>query len=504
MTSTNFFVENNIVTIASGVKVIQPKMLPDRQFSCIQIPKSVETIYPNTIFCDVIYDGIFVSKDQIQKYGCENIPRIAILTRYGLDIDKMEKEAFELLPLINDAIKGYKANYSYYRKLHQTLITSPEEDRAFFKICYTMGLFSVPPKTREEVEKAITYIYNYGRFSNWATLKQLQIQDIDITFIQLVLGLYRTDKLFEFMPYYARMYSKCKEICKIIKKIKEQKIYEKKKELEKGFAPGEKEYMLNLVQKLKELELHRKTITFEDIREYFLNHSFVVREGNEALEEIMSIIKSHIYSQGNFDILQDIYEEAKSVKEEASKIYTPLEGQTGEFTYRWLENDAYENLVLGYLTNCCAKLDGAGKDIMKLSMIHPQVRTLVVYDGFHKIIGKSTFFYSLEDKYLLGNTIEVAHSFITSSKTTEKQKETLLQAFLEGLQAQVDAMEKIGYMVEDVRVGMMRNNLKEQLLQYPIEKEKLLPNMRYGNYFGDASSHSQGQAVLPIGRNVKR
>lgn len=504
MQSIDFFVEDNIVTIAPGVKAIQPKMLPDRPFSCIHIPSSVETIYPNTISCDVIYDGIPASKEQIKKYGCENIPRIAIFAKYQVDIEKMEREVFLLLPLTNDAIKGYKANHIYYRRLHQSVITSPEEDINFFKICYTMGLFTVPPKTRVEVEKAIAYIYNYGRFSNWTTLKQLEIQDVDITFIQLVLGLYRENKLFEFMPYYARMYSKCKEICKTIKRIKEQKIYDKKKELSNSYGLVDEEHISQLQLEIEELEFNRKTISFVDIQDYFLNHSFVVREGNEALEEIMPIIKEKIYSQSNFDLLQDIYEEAKRVKGEASKIFTSLEGKSGEFAYRWLENDAYENLVLGYLTNCCAKLDGAGKDIMKLSMIHPQVRTLVVYDSFQKIIGKLTAFYSLEGQYLLGNTIEVAHSFITSSKTTEKQKEALLQTFLEGLQAQVTAMDKLGYIVNEVRVGMLRNNLGEQLKQYPIEKENLLSNIRYGNYLGDASSHSLGQAILPIGKDVKR
>lgn len=497
MQLTDFYIENNVVIIARGVKVIQTGMLPNRTFSCIHIPSSVEQILPNAISCDVIYDGIFISKEEIMTYGCENIPRIATFIKYRLNYKDMPKEVFELLPLTNDAIKGYQANHSYYHQLHESI--NPGNNDIFFKLCYTIGLFTVPPKTRVEVEQAITYLYREQAISN-DSLNHLVLQDIDLTFIQLVLGLFRNHHLLEFMPYYVRMYNDCKQICKIIKKIKEQKIYDKRKELDRDFLPSEYAYAAQLLQELERLEDNRKTISFQDIRNYFLHHTFVIRDGNEALEMIMPIIKQHISSQRDFNILQDIYEEAKSVKKEASKIFTALEGKSGEFTYRWLENDDYENLILGYLTDCCAKLGGAGEGIIKVSMTHPQVRTLVVYDSFQRIIGKSTIFYSLEGKYLLGNTIEVAHSFIKSPKTTEEQKKALLQTFLEGLQAQVMAMDKLGYMVNQVRIGMRKNNLEEPLQQYPIEKENLLPNIPYGSYLGDASSPEVGQVILPIGK----
>lgn len=497
MQSTDFYIENNIVMIASGVKAIQKGMIPNRNFSCIHIPSSVEQICPNAITCDVKYDGIFISKEDIMTYGCENIQRIATFIKYQLNYKEMPKEVFQLLPLTNDAIKGYQANHSYYNQLCTSI--HPENKYNFFKICYTMGLFTVPPKTRVEVNEAIDYLYQSKAISD-EVLDSIILQNVDLTFIQLVLGLFRNQQLLPFMPYYARMYNDCKQICKIIKKIKEQKIYEKRKELNQDFLPSEYAYAYQLQQELERLEFNQKNISFQDIQNYFLHHTFVIRDGNEALEFIMPIIKQHITSQREFDILQDIYEEARKMKEEATKIFTSLEGQYGEFTYRWLENDSVENLILGYLTDCCAKLRGAGEDIIKVSMTHPQVRTLVVYDSFHKLIGKTTIFYSLEGKYLLGNTIEVAHTFIKSRKATEQKKQALLQTFLAGLQSQVTAMDKLGYLVKEVRIGMRKNNLEEQLQQYPIEKENLLPNIPYGSYSGDASSPEVGQVILPIGK----
>lgn len=501
MQSTDFFIENNIVTISSGVKVIQSKILPDRKFSCIYIPKTVEQIYPNAINCDVTYDGIHISKEEIATYGCENIPRMVTFKKYQLDFANMPREVFLLLPLTNDAMKGYKANHVYYEVLRQKV--KHGEDSNFFKICYTMGLFIAPPKTRIEIEKAILYVYSQS--VNLDQLDQLTIGSVNLTFVQLVVGFYRNGQLLDFMPYYSKMYNNCKEICKIIKRIKTQMLYEKKHELKEYYLRNEGMRIGTLKEEIEKLELYQKTITFSDIQDYFLNHAFVVREGNEALEQIMPIIKANIYSQKSFDILQDIYEEAKKMKRDTPQIFTSLIKNCGKFTYRWLENDSVENLILGYLTNCCAKLNGDGEDIMRLSMIHPQVRTLVVYDDFQKIIGKSTVFYSLEGKYLLANTIEVAHHFINSSKVVEKQKQELLNAFLEGLKAQVAAMEKRGYTVGEVRVGMGRNDLEEQLLnQYNILKTNLLPNIEYGSYRGDASNESLGQAVLPIGKDVKR
>lgn len=502
MQVTEFMVDKDTVIIANGVKTIQPGVLPNRQFTCIYIPQSVEKIYPSTIACNVVYDGILISEEEIASYGCENIPRMATFKKYQLDFTKMEKEVFLYLPLTNDAIKGYKANQYHYRKLHQTLITSPEEDPYYFKICYTLGLFMAPPKTRGEIEKVIQYVYNYGRFSNFTTLKDLELKEVDIAFIQFILGLYKNDLLLELMPYYSKLYGDCKQIFKIIKKRKSQILYELRKEKQEMESMGQDATDINV--RLKELEENSKCITYQDVKEYFTDYVFNIRDGNEALEAILPIAQQSIYNQNSFDILQDIYEEAKRVKSELPHIFTPLIGQYNEYTYRWLENDDYENLILGYLVNCCAKLNHTGEDIMRLSMTHPQVRTLIVYDSFHKIIGKSTVFYSIDGKYLLGNNIEVAHSFILSSKTNERQKQELLTTFLLGLQAQASAMEKLGYMVKQIRVGMLRNNLGDQLVQYPIEKKDLLPNIKYGSYIGDASNKEVGQAVLPLEKEVKR
>lgn len=502
MQVTDFFIDNSVITIKNGVQTIQSGILPINHVTCIKMPGSVQKIYPKTISCDVIYDGIFVSKNEIDQYGCQQIPRLAIFKKYQLDYNKMERETFLLLPLTNDALKGYKANHLYYRKLRQKVQCKIGTEDYFFKICYSLGFFMVPPKTRLEVEKAVSYIYDYGKFSNFVPFQNFDVKTVDMTFIQFVLGLYRNDQLFEFMPYYVKMYNDCKQICKIIKKRKVQMMYDLNKEKQEMEQQGQD--VTYIKKQLEVMNENSKCVTFGDVKDYFTNYTFEIREGNEALKAILPLAQQHIYSQRSFDILQDIYEEAKKVKVTSPSIFTPLKGQYQDFTYRWLEGDDYENLVLGYLVNCCAKLHHTGEDIMRFSMINPQVKTLVVYDSLKTIIGKSTAFYSLEGKYLLGNNIEVAHSFILSSKTTEQQKQALLQTFLKGLQAQASAMNKIGYMVNEIRVGMLRNNLADQLQQYPIEKEQLLPNIQYGSYMGDASNHEAGQAILDVEREVTK
>lgn len=490
-------VENNVAKIINGVKTIQRGILP-LSISKVIIPSTVSRIDERAVLCDALYDGILVTIEEIQNYGSENIIRIATFKKYQLDYTKLPEEVFKLLPLTNDAIKGYMANSNHYLCFRKEI---NKEFETLFKVCYTLGLFTVPDKTKEQVKLAIIEIFKYPPEKRIG-LKNIELKEVSLKFVLIVLEIFRSYKLDKFLPYYEEFYSNEKEICRTIRMRKENLVREKnkqRKELEESQQNTD-----DITKEINRLKENSKKITLDDIVTYFENYSFTIREGNEALEAIMPIVREHIPSQKSFDILQDIYEEAKSKKEEASKIFSSLEGKVDEYTYKWLESDDYLNLVLGYLVNCCAKLEHAGEDVMRYSMTNPQVRTLVVYDGFNKIIGKSTFFYSLEGKYLLGNNIEVANSFAFSHKTSEKQKEKLLETILEGLKAQITAMDKIGYIVNEVRIGMLRNNLYNQMQRFQIETNDLLPNIKYGTYIGDASNSIYGQAIIPIEKEVRK
>ena len=138
-------------------------------------------------------------------------------------------------------------------------------------------------------------------------------------------------------------------------------------------------------------------------------------------------------------------------------------------------------------------------DIMVQGMINPCVKNLVVYDGKNNIIGKSTAFYNQDKKYILFNNIEMSKSFL-SNKEVENKKRKVLKAFLEGIKEQVYMMQKNNYLVEEVRIGMLRNDLEEEIIKsnIPIVHKDLLDNYPYKNYSGDANNKEKGQAIIKI------
>ena len=488
MQVNDFYVERNVAKISVGVKTIQCGILPI-SINKVEIPSSVETIIKGAIDCDTIYDGIEISKDEIAIFGSDNIIRIATLKKHQVDYSKLPYEVFTLLPLTNDAIKGYIANHKRYLELRKKVGSNFE---TLFKLSYTLGLFNVPLKTKVQIEQMIINLINYQDINDY--FKDITLKDINIAFISIVLEIYRKGEITRLLPYYKSFYENTKEIKDIIRKRKEYLLSLKNKQ--KRMLEEQNQNTDGISLEINQLKDQSKVLTLDDIIDYFDHYDFAIREGNEALENILPLVRKYILSQDLFDILQDIYEEARSKKGEASKIFSSTEGKYDQYYYRWLENDDYENLVLGYLVDCCAKLGHVGEDIMRYSMTRSDVRTLVVYDGMKRIIGKTTAFYSMEGKYLLCNNIEVTNSFIHSTKISEKQKEALLQTFLQGLKAQANAMELLGFMVNEIRIGMLHNNLDKQLEQYQIEKKSLLPNIKYGSYIGDASNIEFGQAIV--------
>lgn len=227
---------------------------------------------------------------------------------------------------------------------------------------------------------------------------------------------------------------------------------------------------------------------------------FMIKEENKELLEIANILGSYI-NQEYFDNIQNIYEKSKEVVKNEKQIFNNIgEKNNGRFHYAWLSGDDPVNIVLGYICDCCAKYDAAGEDIMIQSMINPSVKNLVIYDGMQNIIGKSTAYYNMKEKYIVFNNIEMQEKFIENKKTTAKQKKEVLEAILRGIKDQIKSMQEKGYEVIDVRMGMLRNDLKEEILAKKIKivHKNLLKNYNYKDYAGDANDEIEGQAIVKI------
>ena len=135
-------------------------------------------------------------------------------------------------------------------------------------------------------------------------------------------------------------------------------------------------------------------------------------------------------TRDEFEKAQNIYNFASNDSE-----FKYVGKKVGKYTYRWLEGRDPYNLILGNLVNCCAKVGGAGEDIMVQSMVNPKIKNLVVYKG-SEIIAKTTVYKN--NDYLLCNNIEIKDSIMFSDKTTDDMLNEILDVIIKGLYSQLN------------------------------------------------------------------
>lgn len=482
MKTNEFMNDSGHIKIKYGVTTIQKGVLPNREFICVHIPISVVKIEPFAINSDVNYNGVFISKEEVLKYGCENIPRIYFFKINNVNIT--EQEVFLQMPLNIDSIKGYIANYKIYNKLKESLLIDNLNN--FYKLCYILGIFNLGGNALELCIQAVLNIYKNDSINE--TLEEIECKDFDLRFSKFIIN--NQSKFNILKPYFKELYTNFRQISNIILKRKEQIISDKNTKKLQNQRNG-----LDVTSDIDEIEYlkkHRKETTVDDVIEYFNNNTFIIRKGNEELEKIIPIIKFHIIKQEDFDIIQDIYEEAILLKKIDKNIFESVMNNDKGIHYGWLENDDTLNLILGYLVNCCAKINHVGQEIMRFSMTNPYVRNLVLLNG-DKIIGKATAYYNFKERYLLFNNVELSYQFMFSDKT-KLEKRKALEELLKGIKFQVTKMNEKGYLVNQVRIGMARNDLANEIKeQFKIEKTNLLANIKYGTYVGDANEE---QAII--------
>ena len=245
------------------------------------------------------------------------------------------------------------------------------------------------------------------------------------------------------------------------------------------------------VQELSVLKKNLKNISYEDICYYINHNTFDVRDQNEKLLSVVNELAVHI-NQDEFDEIQDIYEQSKNVLKNIPSVKDDLKNN---ITYHWSKSDSPVNIILGYLVDCCAKLGAAGEDIMRQSMINPDIANLIIYDENNQVLGKATAYYNSRKKYILFNNAEV--KVTKELKNSKERRREILNALLRAVDDLTKAFKKNNVNINEVRIGMGHNDLALAIKEAKIEIEldDLFDNYHYDGYIGDANGE-EGQAIL--------
>ena len=356
----------------------------------------------------------------------------------------------------------------------------------FFKACLLLGLFS------DDYKEAQEYITNlYKRLSNDEIHNIFTIIKIDsinnkekIKLIKKALG----DSIFISHPeYIARINNNYSKIKKWIEKNYKEIIYARIKPridllLSKSELNDlEQKELEELSKKLTNMLESLKEIVPEDVIYYIENNQFEIRENNRELIKIFDYLKG--ISQEEFDKLQDLFEKSKggikNLEQTEDKV---VRG----YTYIWSKADNPINLALGYIVRCCAKLNGAGQDIMVQSMINPDIQNLVILDENKFVVAKATAYYNKERNYILFNNVEARE---------DVNKEEILTTIRRAVEDQVRVFEEKGKTPPEIRIGMTRNDAFTNNDLEVFYEDDMLPNYPYSGYGGDANS-DEGQGIL--------
>ena len=197
-------------------------------------------------------------------------------------------------------------------------------------------------------------------------------------------------------------------------------------------------------------------------------------------------------------ILIDNY--AEKIYNNQSETFENLNSASNQFTFDWLEKNDPDNFILGKLCSCCAHLHGAGYGIMRASITHPNIQTLVIRDENDKIVAKSTLYINPKKGYGVFNNVEV------SIDVYEEDKQKIYQKYLLGTKAFVDEYNRQhpDSPIRKINVGMHLNDLTNQIEKHNKRAEDLLHAVNYSKYcpqeYGhDGDSDESQFTILDIG-----
>lgn len=124
---------------------------------------------------------------------------------------------------------------------------------------------------------------------------------------------------------------------------------------------------------------------------FVAEHSSIVEydyvdNGNELLAEIVG---KYGYDEEQFEHIQEVYNEAKTIKDKYVISADRAKGKNG-ITFRILEKDDPIGFVLGDITNCCQHIGGAGEECVDDGYTNPNAGFLVFEESELDDDGKPT------------------------------------------------------------------------------------------------------------------
>lgn len=212
---------------------------------------------------------------------------------------------------------------------------------------------------------------------------------------------------------------------------------------------------------------------------FVAEHSSIVEyncvdDGNELLAEIVG---KYGYDEEQFEHIQEVYNEAKTIKDKYVISADRAKGKNG-ITFRILEKDDPIGFILGDITNCCQHIGGAGEECVDDGYTNPNAGFLVFEEseldedgkptGEIRILGQAYVWYDPQTNTVCYDNIEIPTKVLDELRRGNRHGErlsskALMDSVVESADAIMLAMNRKGIKVDRVTTGQGYNDLRDEL-----------------------------------------
>lgn len=356
---------------------------------------------------------------------------------------------------INDIDKFFvnKNCNEWLMLVKQSGIKEVQNIASFFKLCYVLGVFSESTSLRD---KAVNFI----RENIITKLKGIDIHEKFDGF-ELENGFNKEYAEF-FMKYY---------------KNEDFMIMIDDNEEEVDLTASSYNNFKQVKKVYPNMTLHTNRKADLLLPEHVINAVGVTKYENvdEGNEEFAALVSKYGYSNNQFQILQEWYNKAKSIKARENKLFISKDDEEKGITYELLSKDDPRGAVLGNITNCCQVIGAAGEECVEYGLTKPN-SGFITFNYKGKIIGQAWVWYDEKNKTICLDNIEVPHRYLEKINENKMIQDSFIKCLLRIKENLKKEMSINGFEVDKVTIGKGFNdiaNILENKFETDREASKL-------------------------------
>ena len=353
--------------------------------------------------------------------------------------------------------------------LRKSQISDTAEMEGFFKLAYSLGVFSKSAKTSKKACEFISqYVFDSVHQNEYhIRFGEMNVSSIgyDPEFAKLVFKylpieqtnfLYYINKQHEAKDCFSMVYNNFQEI---------KKLYYNKK--------------VNTNSK-REMLTPQLCMSYDFAR---LNAYKGVKPGNELLASYMAM---YGYGQAVFNEVQRYFDIGKSIPKEELMLHIEQDSKKSALSYKLLEKDDEIGAILGNITNCCQTATGLAKKCV-LHGLSQKNSGFISFNNDDHIVGQSWVWYDEQQKRICLDNIEITKNVLESKLKALRWKSEMINCVKRLADAFVIKMEEKGFDVETITVGEGFNDVGK-LMDIHFKKITNQPPLTGYNGYSDAKN----------------